>query len=117
MTRDLVERLGDVIDRRSFLRRIAVAAAGLIGLLQGSSGVAEALYACGCCWLCQPCNYNRCTGCACTWSWICVDRYNRFWRCHECHGDASYCLSDCGNVICSQAQLAGDSPGAALLGA
>lgn len=117
MTRDLVERLGDALSRRSFLRRVAVAAAGVIGLLYGSAGTVEALYSCGCCWLCKPCNYNRCTGCACTWSWVCVDQSSRFWRCHECHGDTSYCGSDCRNVVCSQAQLAGDSPELGLLGA
>lgn len=117
MTRDLVERLGDVLSRRSFLRRVAVAAAGVIGLLQGSSSTAEALYSCGCCGLCRPCYYNRCTGCACTWSWICVDQYDRLWRCFECHGDTSYCGSGCRNVVCSQAQLGGDFPEAAPAGA
>lgn len=39
------------------------------------------------------------------------------WRCHECHGNTSSCGSDCLNVICSQAKLAGDSPEPGLVGA
>jgi hypothetical protein len=116
MTREIVHRLGDLMNRRAFLRRVAAAAAGAVGLLQGWSGfgVADTLYPCACCWLCRPCNYFPCSGCACTWTWHCPDQSGTIWRCHECHGTNTYCGSGCLNVICSRAERTGLSPGSVV---
>jgi hypothetical protein len=115
MTSEIVHRLGDLMNRRAFLRRVAAAAAGAVGLLQGWSGfgVADTLYPCACCWLCKPCNYFPCSGCTCSWTWHCLDQSGVVWRCQECHGTNAYCDSRCVDVICSRARRTGLAPGTA----
>ncbi len=114
MTKQIVYRLGDLMIRRAFLRRIAAGAAGALGILHVLAGPALALYQCRCCWLYQPCRLTPCTGCACTWTWSCVDANNVVWRCHECYGSTAGGCAGEQYVICSWAERTGLGPQAAI---
>lgn len=116
MTPDIVHRLGEIMNRRAFLRRIASAAASAAGLSQLFASPALALYQCRCCTLYRPCQLTPCTGCACTWTWSCVDQNNVVWRCHECYSStAGGCNGGEQYVICSWAERTGLGPQAAII--
>ena len=107
---DLIRRVGDLVDRRAFLRRLGASAVGGLMLLLGIASPALGYYNCQCCLLCRPCSTAPCTPCACVWAWTCYSG-GKLWRCVECHGDTSYCGSQCLNVVCSQYVWIGDAPG------
>lgn len=114
MTTHIVHRLGELMNRRAFLRRVAASAASALGIQQLLAGPVLALYQCRCCNLIKPCQLTPCTGCACTWTWSCIEN-NVVWRCHECYSStAGGCNGGEQYVICSWAERTGLGPQAAL---
>jgi hypothetical protein len=104
----LVLALGRQVGRRRFLKKAAVSVGAALLSILGLPREVQALYHVRCCWLCQP-EGGPCSGCACTWSWLC-DENGTVWRCIECHSNTSYCGSGCTNVYCSHAQKTGYAP-------
>lgn len=100
MSSNVARSLGEVINRRRFLRRIAVAATSLAASLLGLPQTALALFNCACCTLCQPCG-TSCSGCHCVWCWNCTDGSGQVWLCCECYDISGDCLGDCNHVTCS----------------
>jgi hypothetical protein len=102
----LVERLADVADRRSFLKRLSAAT---LGLTFGGLGLAEVAHASHCCSLCKPAS-SSCSGCACTWCWNCCDNNVSYWRCCECFNPGGCCCRGCYGIKCSYVQSLGGCP-------
>jgi hypothetical protein len=55
MTTDIVHRLGELMNRRAVLRRVAASAASALGIQQLLAGPVLALYQCRCCNVIKPC--------------------------------------------------------------
>lgn len=108
MDEHLVDELSRQINRRGFLRRIAAGVGMAIVAALGLPKGVEALYNVHCCTLCLN-NNGPCSGCACSWSWTCLEG-GTVWRCIECHSSTSYCGAGCTNVFCSYAQRTGLAP-------
>ncbi len=101
-TEDLITKLGERTDRSRFLRRAAVATAGVTAAMLGFASDAHALYYIKCCELCrQP-------GCGgwdpiCSWCWYCCHTDHRQYKCCEYYS-AGNCNGSCVNVFCSTYQ-------------
>jgi hypothetical protein len=104
----IVRRIGESLDRRSFLGKLGFGlAASLLGLFTLPEK-AQGLVSYACCTLCKS-NSGSCSGCACTWCWTCGPWGPRgdYYSCCECHGDSSYCGAGCSNVTCSYVRVLG----------
>ena len=102
----LVERLADATDRRSFLKRLSAAT---LGFTFGALGLAEVAHAAHCCQLCKPAS-SSCSGCACTWCWNCCDNNVSYWRCCECFNPGGCCCRGCYGAKCSYVTSLGGCP-------
>lgn len=105
-----LQKLSELIDRRTILRRVGAAALGLVLALFGSSGQVLA-FTWYCCNLCQAPSPS-CSNCACVWCWYCVYGQNTY-QCCECHYDNSNCGENCYHVNCSHGKRTGYMPGGA----
>jgi hypothetical protein len=112
----LVEKLTEVVSRRSMLKRLsAVTATFLLGVFSFSKVVEAAcptgLYQLLCCCLCK--NPGTCTyeNCACEWDWECPWRIGQNCYdilCRECFIEPTPCngsQSACSNAKCSLTQV------------
>jgi hypothetical protein len=112
MTNKVFRMFGENIERRSFLKRAALAVGAVVA---GVFGVERAAYATVKVWCCQLCHHpDTCTwgGCtAGTWFWTCP--YNPdciVYACYECFSSGTpgfYCAP---NVICSKVEKFGVIP-------
>ncbi len=100
MSDKLMSGLKDVATRRGFIGRSAAAAAALVAGVFGLSNTAEAVTF-GCCNLCV--SSSTCTGCACTWSWVCCVGTAQCpcYSCKECYRPGFACNGGCTGVYCS----------------
>jgi hypothetical protein len=104
---ELVKWVGQQIDRRRFLGRVAavgaIAAGGLFGLAEPAqaSHCPGGLCHQGCCCLCQ-CASSGCAGTgACTWCWPCCQN-GKVRRCCEVYfPGGSICTGNCVSIKCS----------------
>lgn len=83
MPRNFVERVGNAIERRAFLRRMVAAAAalaaGVLGIPRANASITVL-----CCRLCKDpfsCTYANC---GCEWAWCCCHHGNKLYNCYEC---------------------------------
>jgi hypothetical protein len=104
----VVEKVGEVVDRRRFLRGTSAAAAAFVASLWGFTRQARAACAPGlvpvaCCCLCQQSTDGCASNCGpCKWSWPCCDGPTKY-RCWECHSSGPDCGKACVNIACSEA--------------
>jgi hypothetical protein len=108
-TEKLIEGIARQIDRRNFLKKIAMGTVGAILALIGVPMVAAAscppgLFPVHCCCLCNQASQS-CNGCTCSWCWGCTE--GGTWLCCECHNASNPCDAGCGDVPCSSAQWLG----------
>jgi hypothetical protein len=103
----LTEALATKLNRRSFLVKLGVGAAGaLLGML-GTSKNASALYHYACCTLCYApgCAPNQ--SCYCNWCWDCCFGH-QWYSCCECYAPGGgACSGGCSNAICSWVDVGG----------
>jgi len=111
MSGKFVEKLTEIVSRRSILATMSAAAAAFV------SGLFDVAFAgppescppgfvpVGCCCLCQN-STSPCSGCACEWCWMCQVPQGttcRRYKCRECYNSLLPCDSKCQNIKCSQA--------------
>lgn len=97
----LTERVGEVTDRRRFLRRVGVGGLAVVLGFLGITPEARALVYYKCCELCRSPG-----GCSrdpiCIWCWDCCHNGYK-WRCCEYFSASWPCNRSCTNVYCSTA--------------
>jgi hypothetical protein len=100
----LAGTLGKAADRSVFLKRTGAVALGAVVGAMGFAPKAHALVDYQCCHLCN--NPSSCSGCACTWCWLCCGNCltGERWACCECFDSSQYCGKSC-PAICSYAYI------------
>jgi hypothetical protein len=84
MAKDIIDKIGSLLDRRHFLGRTLTGAGALAAGIFVKPKEAEACPS-HCCGLCfGELGGGDMTNCACTWSWTCCSTTNKLWRCSEC---------------------------------
>lgn len=83
MSERIVRSLGDLVNRRRFLRKAGAAAVGGAMLLLGIPSVAAAVQ-CKCCTFPYYCSTNACPSCPCRYTWYCTHTDGTYWQCNDC---------------------------------
>lgn len=98
----LVERLGQRVNRRSFLVKLGIGTvASLVGLM-GYTQTASA-YSFACCNLCQAPSSSGATSCPQAWCWTCAYA-GQTWRCCEHFNTGATCERSCTGIYKSSAE-------------
>jgi hypothetical protein len=92
------EKLSEFASRRGFVWRIARAAGAIGAALVLRSPVASALFPASCCELCKPNAHQQCSGCGCSWYWLCNNTMGDSVTCQECF--PVHCPCDCFSPTC-----------------
>ena len=112
MKKDLIDRIGSLLDRRNFLGRTFVGIGALASGIVVKPKVADACPI-DCCHLCFTPPQGASTGgtysnCVCVWTWVCCAYPGtKRWACSECFGSlptgctAPCRLGDCECVTCT----------------
>jgi len=100
-TERLIQAIGKLSNRRTFLRRVGIASlASIIGVL-GLPSSAQA-FDVACCHLCwdpgQPCPSDT----SCSWCGTCCDGiFGNLFQCCEGYGPGGACSGGCFSAVCS----------------
>jgi hypothetical protein len=98
----LTERVGQLTDRHTFLRKAGVATVGALAGVMGVPASAGALYNYHCCNLCNP-NDSNCANRSAVvscWGWNCCYAGVHH-HCWECYGSGTPCTGGCSGTVCS----------------
>ena len=96
----LAEKIGELADRRRFLRKVGAASLGALGFSVFAES-AKALYQFGCCTLCNAPS-DTCQGSvACSWCWNCCSNPRLLLRCCEGYAAGVACNGSCPAAQCS----------------
>ena len=90
----LAERIGELADRRRFLRKVGAASLGALGFSVFAE-TAKANYVFGCCNLCNAPLSNCATAAACSWCWNCCSGPRTLLRCCEGYSAGHVCDGNC----------------------
>lgn len=108
-SKDVMDKLGEGVSRRQFIKAAAGSAFGFVLSLLGIPQSAEARHACGtsgltppcpsgytpsyCCCLdySQTCTSNQISSCSNHWCWYCIDQYAYSYECFDCFDAGSLC--------------------------
>jgi hypothetical protein len=104
---ELVQRVGEQLNRRDFLGKLGKVGFVFLGATYAVLGLPQpalALHCVKCCCLCRSPSTNCCGSGTpyCVWSWTCCGYQNRKWRCSEFYCSQGDCNSDCSGVNCSK---------------